>query len=90
MKVTIKKTFLKDIQRVVEPQKTEVKNFLEQLANSPYLLKNVKNIKKLRTNKKQSFFRIRFGEYRLGYEKKKNEIVIYRILHRKDIYRYFP
>ncbi|CAN2045099.1 hypothetical protein GMMP13_1740001 [Candidatus Magnetomoraceae bacterium gMMP-13] len=63
MKVTIKKTFLKDIQRVVEPQKTEVKNFLEQLANSPYLLKNVKNIKKLRTNKKQSFFRIRFGEY---------------------------
>ena len=40
--------------------------------------------------KKGDFFRISFGEYRLGYEKREDEIIIYRILHRKEIYRYFP
>jgi len=31
MKITLKKIFLKDIQKVVEPQKSQVKIFLEEL-----------------------------------------------------------
>ena len=90
MKLTIKKTFLKDLEKVMEPQKTEVKTFLEQLSLTPQMVETFSNTKKLRGKKKGNFYRIRFGEYRLGYEKRDNEIVIYRILHRKDIYRYFP
>jgi mRNA interferase RelE/StbE len=37
-----------------------------------------------------SYYKIRFGSYRVGI-KLENEIVIFeRALHRKEIYRYFP
>lgn len=90
MKITLKKAFLKDIQNVGEPQKSQVKVFLEGLYAEPSVLESSYNVKKLKGEKRGSFFRIRFGEYRLGYEKRENEIIIYRILHRKEIYRYFP
>jgi mRNA interferase RelE/StbE len=90
MKIILKKTFLKDIQKVSEPQKSQVKLFLEELYASPSISES-SHIKKLKGEKKKGdFFRIRFGEYRLGYEKREDGIIIYRILHRKEIYRYFP
>lgn len=49
---------------------------------------DVKNIKKLRGY--ESFYRVRIGDYRIGFEYKEREIVFYRVLHRKDIYKYFP
>jgi mRNA interferase RelE/StbE len=91
MNVTLKKTFLKDLEKVTEPQKSEVKAFLQQLSRSAHLSElSERNIKKLRGKRTDNFFRIRFGDYRLGCEKRDNEIVVYRVLHRKDIYRYFP
>jgi mRNA-degrading endonuclease RelE of RelBE toxin-antitoxin system len=35
MKIILRKTFLKDIQKVSEPQKSQVKSFLEELHASP-------------------------------------------------------
>jgi mRNA interferase RelE/StbE len=90
MKITLKKTFLKDLKKVTDPQKSEVKAFLEQVSTNPHLLDTFRHTKKLQGSKKGNFFRIRFGDYRLGYEKRENEVILYRILHRKDIYRYFP
>jgi mRNA interferase RelE/StbE len=37
-----------------------------------------------------NFYRIKTGDYRIGFEYKDGEIIIYRVLHRKDIYKYFP
>lgn len=37
-----------------------------------------------------SFYRVRVGDYRIGIEMIGDEIIFVRILHRKDIYRYFP
>lgn len=90
MKLTLKKTFLKDLEKVQEPQKSEVKTFLERISHDLHLLETAPNTKKIRGKSPRNFYRIRFGDYRLGYEKREDEIIIYRILHRKDIYRYFP
>jgi mRNA interferase RelE/StbE len=90
MKLILKKTLLKDLARVVEPHKTEVKAFLEAVSENPRLLDTYPRIKKLRGKTSGNFFRIRFGDYRLGYEKQDDAIIVYRILHRREIYRYFP
>ena len=37
-----------------------------------------------------SYYRIRIGEYRLGFSVEKDKVKLIRFLHRKDIYRYFP
>ena len=36
------------------------------------------------------YYRIRFGDYRLGIKVDENRVEMIRFLHRKDIYRRFP
>jgi mRNA interferase RelE/StbE len=51
-------------------------------------LNEVSNVKKLKGF--QSAFRIRLGEYRIGIFVEGRTVEFARILHRKEIYRYFP
>lgn len=37
-----------------------------------------------------SYYRIRIGEYRLGFSVDKDQVRLIRFLHRKDIYKFFP
>jgi mRNA interferase RelE/StbE len=36
------------------------------------------------------YYRIRLGDYRLGFEVRDDIIILLRCLHRREIYRYFP
>jgi mRNA interferase RelE/StbE len=38
----------------------------------------------------ETLYRLRLGDYRIGLEVVEAEAIFVRILHRKDIYRYFP
>ncbi len=58
---------------------------LLETADSPQVLPNTKQLKGYKTA-----FRTRFGDYRLGFFFEDSVITIGRIIHRKDIYRYFP
>ena len=51
-------------------------------------LKSIAGIKKLKGLKLH--YRVRLGDYRIGLYLDKNKVVFSRVLHRKDIYRYFP
>ena len=55
MKITLKKIFLKDLKKVSEPQKSEVKAFLEQLSTNPHILKTFRHTKKLQDSKNGIF-----------------------------------
>ncbi len=52
------------------------------------MLSAIKSIKKLKGY--DTFYRIRLGNYRIGLEMVEDVIIFARILHRKDVYRYFP
>ena len=52
-------------------------------------LQDIKNLKKLSGFK--NYYRIRIGDYRLGFEQiDKNTIRLIILSHRKDIYKKFP
>jgi mRNA interferase RelE/StbE len=51
-------------------------------------LQDIRALKKLRGYR--NTYRIRIGEYRLGFYQVGKDIRVARFLHRKDIYRYFP
>lgn len=51
-------------------------------------LSEIKSIKKLKGT--QGYYRKRMGDYRIGFSYLNDEIVLYRFLHRKEMYRYFP
>ena len=54
---------------------------IQKLADLP----NVRKIKGY-----ENYHRIRLGDYRIGVELRDEATVFYRVLHRKDIYKYFP
>lgn len=51
-------------------------------------ISDISNLKKIQGTK--NYYRIRIGDYRIGLILKSKEIQLVRLLHRKDIYRYFP
>ena len=88
MKIGFDKRFEKDFDRVpTEIQKavkSAIKNVLEN--NST---KEILNLKKLKGFK--DHYRIKIGSYRIGiYFENDDTIIFSRILHRKEIYRFFP
>jgi mRNA interferase RelE/StbE len=88
MQVEFLSKFSKDIDKI--NQKSVRNNLIKliQLIESVNDLKNVPNLKKLIGHK--SAYRIRIGDYRVGFFYERKKVIFARIVHRKDIYKVFP
>ncbi len=53
-------------------------------------LTEIKNLKKLSGGKSKDNYRLRIADYRIGIKLRESKIMFVRILHRKEIYRFFP
>ena len=88
MKVRYEASFSKDLKSIREKTLLgKIKDIIEEvkIADS---IQQINNLKKLKGY--DTFYRIKFGDYRVGIEIVDNEIIFTRFLHRKEIYRYFP
>jgi len=88
MIVKIDKSLEKDVRKikdkVVRVSLIEVINAIQDAKK----LSDIKNLKKLQGTR--NFYRIRIGEYRIGIVIEGDTFELIRMLHRKEIYRYFP
>lgn len=88
MKVEFRKSFEKDLSKLKDQSLlARIKAVIEEVENAESLL-NVNNVKKLETN--GNYYRIRVGDYRIGLTNEEEIITFVRVLHRKEMYRYFP
>ncbi len=88
MIVKIDKSFDKDLSKIRDKHlERKVAECIESILHTNNI-SEIKNIKKLKGS--DSFFRIRIGDYRIGIIHDKRDIIFIRILHRKEIYRFFP
>lgn len=88
MKVEFLSKFNRDLDRIhLKSVKNSIAGIIHEVkaANSIAQIPNVKKLKGFR-----SAYRIRVGEYRLGFFSEGSRVEFARILHRKEIYRYFP
>ena len=89
MKLVFEKRFEKDLKKIKNKQiLLKLKEIIIKLGEADSFFELDANIKRMQSNKR--YWRIKIGEYRLGLEKDGDKIILVRILHRKDIYRYFP
>ena len=88
MKVEFLSSFAKDIDSV--NQKSDKLKLLKVIAQFERAIKisEISQIKKLSGHK--SAYRIRIGDYRLGFFYESEKIIIARFVHRKEIYKIFP
>jgi mRNA interferase RelE/StbE len=89
MKPVYKPSFIKDLKglksTVVFPQIHKL-IFEDILAYES--INQIPNLKKLKGE--ENAYRIRIRDYRIGIIIDKDRVVFERVLHRKEIYRYFP
>ena len=88
MKATFRRSFERDLRKIREQTlRDRVKTAIERIeaADSAEEIPNLE-----RLSGTSGFGRVRIGDYRLGIAFEGDEIDLVRLLHRRDIYRYFP
>mgnify|MGYP006425001349 CR=1 FL=1 len=89
MKVEYLPSFIKDLKKL-KKQADYIK--IKQLATKDIPNYNsfdqIQNLRKIKGT--QSAYRIRVGDYRIGFFFQENTIIFSRVLHRREIYRFFP
>ena len=83
-------SFLHDVKKIVSPT---VKMNVEAAILSVKQANNIKDIpelKKLKGYKKDIFYRIAVGDYRIGVTIENDTVTFVTLRHRKDIYKFFP
>jgi len=87
MRLIIRPSANKDVKKLPKEIKQEVETIVLRMIESERL-NDLKNIKKLKGH--GNAYRIRIKDYRLGFFLEEDTIILSRILHRKEVYRYFP
>ena len=88
MIVKTRKSFLKDIEKLTNKKlRNQIADCMEEMisANKPSDLTNCKKMKSAK-----NAYRIRIGDYRLGFYYENNIVELTRFLHRSTVYNYFP
>jgi len=83
MKINYRKRFLKELSQIPSETRLRIEDFVFKdlpKANSIFKLGNVEQIKGY-----SSYYKIRFGSYRIGLKIENNTVILERALHRKDI-----
>ena len=88
MKVVIDKTFEKDIKKLKDVALNRKVAVVLEVMLEAEDLKTITGVKKLQGS--DVFYRIRIGNFRLGFVFENETATMVRCLHRKDIYKYFP
>lgn len=88
MIVTFRKSFEKDLSKLRDANLLQKIQAVIEEAESAGNLIDVNNLKKLKAD--GNYYRIRVGDYRIGLVLDETGIVFVRVLHRKEMYRYFP
>ena len=88
MRVSFEASFARDLKGIQD--KALLKRVEQAIAEVKMAtaLSEVKHLSKM--GGYATFYRLRLGDYRIGIEVIGDEVIFVRILHRKDIYRYFP
>ncbi|MFP4671712.1 MAG: type II toxin-antitoxin system RelE family toxin [Desulfohalobiaceae bacterium] len=88
MNVGYKKRFLRDLEKLPESVKQRVQEIAFVELPGVDDVQQISGLKKLKGF--NVYYRLRYSDYRLGISIVEDKIVFHRVLHRKDIYRYFP
>ena len=75
-------------------KKTRDRNFLERIGQAIEAVESADDLSEVRSIRRMkgaaNCYRIRIGGYRIGLEVRASTAEFVRVLHRRDVYRFFP
>jgi mRNA interferase RelE/StbE len=88
VKTLFRESFEKDLSAVTDAGLLRrIQKMIEQV-EAARTFQEIPNLKRLEA--KGKYFRIRLGDYRVGFVFEQGAVTFVRCLHRREIYRYFP
>ena len=87
MTIEITKRFEKEASKLNKALQHKLADLLDDLEQAK-AIDQVNNLKKLVGF--DNAYRIRIGDYRVGLLVEGDTVIVSRVLHRRDMYRYFP
>jgi mRNA interferase RelE/StbE len=88
MKVEYSKKFLKQLAAVPGDIRSKIESFVfEELVSTSSIFEMGK-VEKLKGY--DGFYKVRFGNYRLGLVVENEVIIVKTVMHRREIYKFFP
>jgi len=88
MQVVTTRQFDKDVEKELSKKlQLQLADIIEQIQQAGHLME-ISNMMKSQGYK--TAYRIRLGDYRIGFLYENNIIKLSRVMNRKEIYRYFP
>jgi mRNA interferase RelE/StbE len=88
MNIQVNRVFLKELAKLPLRERLKVEKLLFEEVESYKSLAQIPNLKKMKGYR--NFYKIRFGDYRAGLKFENNTLYFERILHRKEIYKFYP
>jgi mRNA interferase RelE/StbE len=86
--IKYQKRFLKELARIPSKRREQIEQFVfEEVLGMDSLFESAK-VEQMTGY--PGFYKVRFGDYRIGIRIKDDTVSFERALHRKDIYRFFP
>ena len=88
MNVAFEASFVRDLRKIRDKVVLErVEQVIAQVKAAGSLAE-IMHLSKLRGH--TNFYCLRLGDYRIGLEVIEERVILVRLLHRRDVYRYFP
>lgn len=88
MRIKFKKSFLKQLAALPKEVRERIESFVFETLPTLDSMGESGKIEKLHGYK--SYFKIRFGEYRVGIHAENDILTVEIVMHRREIYRHFP
>ncbi len=88
MKILVNRIFLKELSKIPSKERHKVEILLFKEVETYTSPAQIPNFQKLKGYK--NYYKIRFGDYRIGLKLVDDTLYFERILHRKDIYKFYP
>ena len=88
MKIEYRKRFLKELAKIPSKNRIKIEKFVfEELPELDSIFESGK-IEQMKGY--PSYYKVRFGSYRVGLKMENEIVILERVLDLKDIYRYYP
>jgi mRNA interferase RelE/StbE len=88
MIVAYRKRFLKELAKIPTSPRSRIEKLVFETFPNADSIHDIGVIEQMKGY--PSFYKVRFGSYRIGLRIEKDKAVFERALHRRDIYRHFP
>ncbi|MGZ8162900.1 MAG: type II toxin-antitoxin system RelE family toxin [Methylobacter sp.] len=88
MKVKYSKKFLKQLAAVPSDIRSKIENFVFEELVSTSSIYEMGKVEKMKGY--DGFYKVRFGNYRLGLVIENEIVAVKTVMHRREIYKFFP